>query len=501
MSDPIEQFIHLLRHGLNRRLLWRRFWYYFVAALVAMTLWAFFRRVQGQPAEWQIYGGIAAAFGICWGGHCCCRRYTLPMAARYGDAFFRLHDALLSHLEFRGRSGSFQCLRQQQTLEICRSLSVKQLPWYRPRRSVPLALLLLIAVLGGALLPPSPAVRAAAVRAAELREETGWRNAELRREVTELQRQLSEAERELFEDAGIADLIGQFTPQGDWKDALRQYGQLDQKLAALEYDPPLAADRQLLQRLAKAMQQHAAGRQLGKLLSQEEYAAAAEELEALQLSGTEGVSRQQKLAKLREMLQSYSSRGDRKSSTALEREVEALLRRLANRDDGAIDNRQIDASLQKISSRLQQMQNMTQLLAKLTALRQALNRAQNGVGQNRTAQAGRSRQPDRDEQNARGAGSGDGNRELSDRQSGQETDSGNFQSVEAAVGDGAADRRITETAAGSGTAGRARRELGTAYQRQLESFIRRSDVPENLKTDVKNYFISIHQPQGGAEDE
>lgn len=59
---------------------------------------------------------------------------------------------------------------------------------------------------------------------------------------------------------------------------------------------------------------------------------------------------------------------------------------------------------------------------------------------------------------------------------------------------------IEDAEDGSGTSSRAHRAKTRRFRQQVESFVAREDVPEELRRGVREYFESIHQPAGAGAD-
>ncbi len=65
-------------------------------------------------------------------------------------------------------------------------------------------------------------------------------------------------------------------------------------------------------------------------------------------------------------------------------------------------------------------------------------------------------------------------------------------------GDGPSLTQIQEADSGTGVSGRRGQTVDREFQKQFESFVEREDIPEELKSGVKNYFLQIHQLENSS---
>ena len=59
--------------------------------------------------------------------------------------------------------------------------------------------------------------------------------------------------------------------------------------------------------------------------------------------------------------------------------------------------------------------------------------------------------------------------------------------------DGPSSHSVESAESGAGTAGRSHRENQRQFKHQLESLVRRDDIPETLKLGVREYFERVHE--------
>ena len=73
------------------------------------------------------------------------------------------------------------------------------------------------------------------------------------------------------------------------------------------------------------------------------------------------------------------------------------------------------------------------------------------------------------------------------------TDNGNTTQLKGTQGQGPSQSTIETADEGSGVSSRRAVNRKLEFSRQVESFVQREDVPEDVKQGVKTYFENIHQ--------
>ena len=74
-------------------------------------------------------------------------------------------------------------------------------------------------------------------------------------------------------------------------------------------------------------------------------------------------------------------------------------------------------------------------------------------------------------------------------------DNGQTSQLQGTKGSGPSNASVETADDGSGVSSRGAADTERTFRRQVESFVEREDVPEDVKDGVKNYFESIHQTQ------
>jgi len=72
------------------------------------------------------------------------------------------------------------------------------------------------------------------------------------------------------------------------------------------------------------------------------------------------------------------------------------------------------------------------------------------------------------------------------------TDNGQFDRLRGQKGKGQSLTTVEEAGSGTGVSGKRGKVIERSYQKQVDSFIERDDVPDAMKEGIKEYFKSIH---------
>ena len=97
------------------------------------------------------------------------------------------------------------------------------------------------------------------------------------------------------------------------------------------------------------------------------------------------------------------------------------------------------------------------------------------------------------------AGKGDGSRERAETD--KRKDNGNNTKLKGIKGSGPSISQLQAADDGDGTTRRKSTAKQRDFKRQFESFVEREDIPEDLKSGVKEYFTKIHQVETESNNE
>jgi hypothetical protein len=473
--------------------------------LIAALVWV----IAGHRVPPWLYGmalllGAAVAIGV-WAA----RRWDRQAAARYLDDHFNLQDAVTSSTDFAtaGQRGGFFDLQRRWTDRKLRDVDLSQVRYAPPRRLVIAGAIALLAAVALGFKPASPEVIAREAAAQHTEQMSTELKEDLQEHIEEMLKQLDEREREAIEAEKLRQWVRQLEATRDMKDLMRQYAQLEAKLARASAQLDRREAERLLDSAAQQLQDNPSSRPLAETLKHKRYADAAKQLDKLRPSagGKLNEHRQQldRLAQTSSRLaqsarQFQSSDGSAgamaQDMQQLHESVQDYDRQLAMMERKRELSEQDQQKLSQCNSgACQQMSALNERLARLAAARKAQQQLQSlrrTLSQCQSAAAGQCQSPFAQKK----AGLG------TDRSVNVEVapEEGQLTQIEGQKGLGPSQITTEEADSGTGVATRVAADPPAQFERQLESFVAREDVPEAVKGGVREYFQSIHQlPEEG----
>lgn len=151
----------------------------------------------------------------------------------------------------------------------------------------------------------------------------------------------------------------------------------------------------------------------------------------------------------------------------------------------------VNGDLDQIGQQLRRLARQRAAQARLRGLAKKFGQAQ-AQAQARSGGRGQGDQP-----GGREAGRGTSDRQRAD-QDNPET-KGRASRLQGLHGQGPSLTQIQAADSGTGISRRVGEAAERDFQRQFESFVEREDIPEDLKSGVKNYFLQIHQSAAPEE--
>lgn len=534
----VDSFVAAVRRRLNRHLLFSTLlWSAGVGAAVMLAIGVVYV-VPGYavpPFWYAVVGGLAVLSAlVVWA----VRRVNAERAAGFADEFFGLKDSVLCcrHFAESGKSGGFYDLQAAQTEDRVGRLQPQAIKYRLPRRLFAVSLLLLVVAVLLGFKSPSEAVQRRLALQQRTLDETQQINRQLEELVERLRDETEGAEEEeLIEPDKLRQWVQELSETTDRKEALRQYARLEQKLAEASARLEQKRDEQLLDRAAKELGQDRATEQLAETLKQKKYEEAVEELRKLSPEPKEGLSKQRKqFARMQAAARRMSSavqalRRDREQdkrrlerlvrhrdsqgltsgggdsgadSGELEDLIEDLEESVEDWDEALEEAELQDASqgeieeitlqecelcrggveddLEKLGKKLARLALKRKAQRKLNALRSACSQCQSGLCNNPAATPGGPKA---------GWGSSDEKRQEQDPL----IDNGQYTQLKGTKGEGPSLTTVEAAAEGDGVSTRKAVQRGRSFRQQVESFVQREDVPEGVRSGVKEYFKNIHQ--------
>ncbi len=548
----VESFVAAVRRRLNLQrfchaVLWTAALSAAVMVLVALVY--VLRGFAVPPLGYLIVGGAGLLIAVAvW----MASRAGHDQAAKFSDNFFRLQDSVVSARQFArsGKEGGFYELQARQTEDRLADLQPSAIKYRVPRRVFACTLMLgVVAALLG-FKAPSQAVQDRIALERRTLEETQQINQQFEELIRELQQETKGTdEEELIEPDKLQRWVDELESTKNRKEALRQYARLEQKLKEASSRLDQKRNEQLLDRAAEELQKDRETKKLAEKLTQKKYDEAAEELRELRPE-KEGLTEQQKeLARLKSAAlrmanaarslqrdtktenkrqlarlgrenksKELSGKNSRSASSGssgsgspseggdlddaiqeLEEAVgewEELLDaaeleeaelgecKEATREEGEACKLCVGDKLNKLGDKLARMALKRRAQRRLNKLCRACSQCQSGICNN---------------PGGKKAGWGSSNAEREERD--ELIDNGQFTQLEGTKGQGPSLTTVEAAEDGDGVSTRRNVARARTFRRQVESFVQREDVPENVKAGVKEYFKNIHQVEGSVPAE
>jgi hypothetical protein len=416
---------------------------------------------------------------------------SLRSAAAYADKYFGLCDALVSEMDFAGRAGAFHKLRRRQTSSRCGSGELQRIKLKLSRKLLLIAVLLLAGTVSLSMLDDSERIRNARAADAEMEAVSGQLNNELKKKYAEMLKKLKPEEKKKLKKSGLADALQKLKKQKKLKDALRQYGQLENKIRKLTASMKFAEKQRLLKMMAQKLMKAKMTRQFGQKLNAGKYREAAKELMRNKLAEADLKNKDDELKRLRlertleKMLDAAKDAG--KMDSELSKKLEKILESLKECDkDIDWDNlEEINCELCEVCEDLEDMEDAEKFLLLLKKMRKQCNNAQFAC-RSKSACMGCNGK-------GRGKGIGTGIAGNFDNKNKDPDDKGYITGLKGQKKGGSSRIKIEQAGSGYGVIRRAERKVKAQFKRRMESFISRDDVPPAMKTGVKEYFTVIHE--------
>ena len=533
-TEGLQKFLVKVTRRLNQGLAWAITGWAVLLGGLALLAHAMVYRLNGMKIPW---GGalmlcvytLAIGAAIWW-----IRLLSSRESALIADRELGLKDALTTAMAFDGDEGEVHQLRLKQTERLLSEKKVEDLKIVFPARSFWIGGILAAVALGLGFLPNSDAVQGRLDQESLTVERTEAIKSELEDYIEELIKELDPDEREVLNPEELKRWVKELKRTKDQKEAMRQLARFEQKvtqaMASMEARKDDEAMKAAAAELAKSDQ--ASARQLGKKLDLNEFKIAEEDLKKLakeaelknpkKLSPAELKKKVEELKKLREMTKRMANAARKRGlgqqkklgaakgqmapgngkdmgrlMEAMDADAKALLGEIAKGDwqkgdwdKGMRFQKGFHENLRFFNKNLRRMHGKNLARRRLAQLRGDLNKAQRfasgqaeslGLAQNRMAGQGGLRPgvgTDRSRRKAR-----DASREVE-----------NVASLEGQKGVGPSITAVEEADSGTGISNRsAETKARAARLRQAESFVRRDDVPEDLKMGVKEYFERVHE--------
>lgn len=429
-------------------------------------------------------------------------RYSHRKAVGHMDRVFDLKEGLITADEHirEGRDDEIHRLQLQHTRDGLAPHDHTGLRGAFPVRLFSVSLLIAAVAIGLLFVDDSLAVKQARAESEAVLALSEALVEELEEAFENVLEEMDEEAAELLKDPALKEMIDTFEAGGDRRAVMRKLSEIDSRLARMQSELDTRADENYLMELAEQLRQSQETRALGEALSQRNYRQAAEALENMKLGENASADRREALEKLAarigetEKSMSSSQSGSRRNAQEMSKQIKKMAQEQKKSGQCSSESRSgVNKSMSKNGKSMKQLGARKKAQSGLEQLRKKLKQQQQACA----GSGGTGQKPS-------GKGAGEGI-DRSFRPPGMESPAtGRQEQLSGQLGEGESETQIEETASGSGTAsGGGLEKAAAGYQQQLEAFVRREDVPEEMKHGVKTYFKQIHTLEntesGGVE--
>jgi len=538
-KHQVDNFVSAVRRRLNAHRRWNSILWAAVlgvTVVVVIGLTYVLRGYAVSPMWYGIVGSLSVLVAI---GVWLATRADAEVAARYADDFYRLQDSLVSytHFERAGKTGGFYDLQAAQTASRVSGLAPSEIKYQTPRRAVVGLLVLGIVALVLGFQDTSEAVQQRIAQEKQTLDETDQVNKELEELINELEEEIKGTdEEELIDPSELRKWVEELKETTDQKEALRQYARLEKKIQEASVRLEDKRDEQLLQRAAKELKKDRETKELAKNLKQKKYDDAAKEVKKMRSLRKKSLSEQRKelarmkaaahrmstaskslksgskdndqrrlnrnkpsdgkqLNRLSKSSSGKKSDSDLQDATQLEEAIEDLEDSIEEWEEALskaeleeLDESQLEEceacrgganeDLEKLAKKLRRMGAKMKARKRMAKLSRACSQCQSGLCRS----GGRG-----------GKKAGEGSDPTRREERDETIDNGQYAKIKGIKGKGPSLTKVEAAETGTGVSNRRHKATARTFERQVESFVQREDVPENVRAGVKEYFQNIHQ--------
>ncbi len=521
----LESFIDRVSTRLNHALLLRALT---VAGLIfgsvsIVIALVYICRGYAAPGWGYLVGGslsLGALAMVVWR-----QRVTRDQAARYADQFFDLKDGVVSARFLTGEKGSAMQELQRKWLETrLQAVDARSIPLDFSRKLATLALILGLCAMTMSFVPASERVVSALADEQATLERSQEAVEQIQEVVSEMENDLSEDERQEIPMDELRKMVEDLKPHKDRSTVSRQFARVEQRAREMSKQLEQKQDEQSLEEAIKELKKSSnkQAKKLADQLEKSDIKAAQKELNKLKpkeqskpLSKKEMAELRKKLENLREVSKRMAAgaRANSASSASgaagqggglgdemagMDLDAQQLEEMLKQLELSQMRNEKIDwtpyneqvckfcKSCDKVGCRLQAMKARQSAQCRLNKLCKNLSQCQNYCnkkGQSLCLSPVSGMKP--------GSASTDQRKDPGDELQAN----GDLQQLKGQKGAGPSLSKVEEAESGTGVSSNRITAKARDYSRQMEAFIERDNVPEELKSGVKEYFKTIHNTE------
>ncbi len=422
-------------------------------------------------------------------------KYNIERAAAFADEHYKLNNALLSMLEFRKSQRSpFHSLHIKKTASECRQLSLDKINLHFPLKTFSAAIALSLL---SACLCAMPESQAEAKNGGEdIKICSEKINKKLKDELEQIKKELTEKEKKFLEKSKLSQRINALKKTGSKKEALRQYAELEKLIGGMREKAKLKINEKLLAKIAEELKKNKSTKSIGESFQQKKYSEAAQNLETLknEINKASKTNKVEKLKRLLNKLKKLSknirkaTQGEKCKSSELSDSAkrfcdscDKLTKSMkdSKSEKSRLDTEDMDKALKKFLAAIKEHNAKKGFFAKMDTMKQAFLAAQ-------CMMAGDSKDP------KKGIGASEDNNPDKTFNTATKKN-GYISNIQGKKGLGPSEAQTEDAVSGSGASRLKKTKAGSDYKIQVESFVKRDDIPESMKSGVKTYFSIIHK--------
>lgn len=421
-------------------------------------------------------------------------RYSNHQAIQKMDQFFQLKEGLVTANEQLNTSkkSAFRELQIQHTEKVLSQCDPLHLRTKIPKKMILLSAGLIVISLGLLWVEDSLAVQQARADDTAMLQLSADVIDEVEETFEEILNKADEETAALLENEKLKELIESMEAQTDRLVVMRKLSEIDQQIAKMQSEMDTRADENYLQELGEQLRQSKETASLGDALSQRDYRKAAAELNNMQLGENNSAKKQKNLESLGarigeiEKTMSNSQSGSRRNAQELNRQIKKMSQE--QKKEGTCSKEcqcKLNQSICKNKDGMQKLGARKEAESALDQLRKQLQQCQSAM---------EGRQP------SNGLQAGNGVDRAFRSPDEQSPAIGNFEQLSGQLNEGESESVIEQAETGSGvTSESLQKNRPSEYKQQVETFVRREDIPEEVKQGVKIYFKQIHKMENNEE--
>ncbi|MFC1497863.1 hypothetical protein ACFLS1_05215 [Verrucomicrobiota bacterium] len=432
------------------------------------------------------------------------KRISYHTAIEKADRFYDLKDGLVSSIAFHGK-GKENGIYKLQAADTSNKTTQMNISEIKIKPAWPLVRISSFCMIGFILLsflPDSPGITAKKIMQKETLERTEEIKNFLKKEIDELEEQLDEQEKELLAKTKLRQMVEQLKDTKDRKEALRQYALLEKRIRDFSTRNNTAHDEKFLSEIARELRKGKENPSLAKNLAEKKYKDAAEDFEKLKQTANKDLENMRKnftplkktarrMKKARDNSRNCKSGFCDKAGNACE-SVSDMASALSEAEKELSENKEgkecygklcdsvkdANECLAGMSKDLRDLEAKRRFLSKLGAMRKKLGMCQSSL-------LGQCQMPG-------GLKAGFGTDPSFDGKP-EKLEEGYLTSLKGQKGKGPTQYALEDSSKGDGVSLLSSESKRAEFKYQVESFVRREDIPETLKNGVKTYFEIIHE--------